>query len=60
MRYVFLLAIGLGAGYYTGFKDGKARKASIVERVVEKVGGSTRGKYKMDVDAQVTAAEQAR
>ncbi len=60
MRYLFLIAIGLGAGYYSGFKDAKAKKPSIVERVVEKVGGSNRGKYKMDVDAQMTRAETQR
>ena len=58
MRYVILLAIGLGAGYYTGFKDGKTTGVSVVERVVEKVGGSTRGKYSTDVEAQVAGAEQ--
>lgn len=58
MRYLFIIAIGAGAGYYAGFKDGKTSGVSIVERVVERVGGSNRGKYSTDVDAQVAGAEQ--
>jgi hypothetical protein len=58
MRYLFVIAIGLGAGYYSGFKDGKANKGSIVERTVAKVGGSNRGKYTTDLDAKVSQAEQ--
>ena len=58
MRYLFVIAIGLGAGYYSGFKDGKSNKGSIVERAVAKVGGSNRGKYTTDLDAKVSQAEQ--
>lgn len=58
MRYLFILAVGVGAGYYTGFKDGKTTGVSVVQRMVDKVGGSNRGKYSTDVDAQVAGAEQ--
>ena len=51
MKYLFVLVIGLGVGYYFGFSDGSEGTPSIVTRVVERVGGNSRGRVRNDVDA---------
>jgi len=53
MRYLVLLAIGLGVGYGLGFQDAKQNDKNIVSRLVDMVGGSTRDKLRTDADAQM-------
>ncbi|HWZ59420.1 MAG TPA: hypothetical protein VNW46_10635 [Gemmatimonadaceae bacterium] len=57
MRYLVLLAIGLGVGYGLGFQDAKQNDKNIVARLVDMVGGSTRDKLTTDADAQMDKAE---
>ena len=56
MKYVLVLAIGLAIGYGYGFKDAKKHKTTIVSRMLEKVGGSNRGKYDQDLDKKTEEA----
>jgi hypothetical protein len=57
MRYIFLLAIGLGVGYGLGFQDAKLNDQNIVARLVDMVGGSTRDKIRTDADAQMNGID---
>jgi hypothetical protein len=57
MRYIFLLAIGLGVGYGLGFQDAKVNDENIVARLVAMVGGSTRDKVQTDADAQMNGID---
>lgn len=52
-RTLFLLALGIAAGYSIGFRDARAHRDTIVERVLDRAGGSTRGKYNPDIDAEM-------
>ena len=52
-RTLFLLALGAAAGYTVGFRDARAHRQTIVERVIDRAGGSTRGKYNSDIDAEM-------
>lgn len=57
-KYIVVLCIGLAAGYSFGFKDGKEHDEGIVTRSLEEIGGSSRGKYSNDVDAQMDKLEK--
>jgi hypothetical protein len=57
LKYVFVLVVGIAIGYFYGFDDAKKNDENVVTRVVERVGGSNRGKYATDVDAKMEAAE---
>jgi hypothetical protein len=57
MKYLFVLAIGIGGGYYFGFADGTAGKPSIVTRIVERVGGNSRQRVANDIDAVMERVE---
>jgi hypothetical protein len=58
MRYVIILAIGICIGYGYGFRDAKQNDKTVVERVVDRVGGSTRDNMKTDVDRKMREVEQ--
>jgi hypothetical protein len=58
MRYVIILAIGICIGYGYGFRDSKQNDKTVVERIVERVGGSTRDNMKTDVDRKMREVEQ--
>jgi hypothetical protein len=57
MKFILALAVGLAGGYYYGFADGSAGKPSIVTRVVEQIGGNSRGRVRNDVDAAMDRLE---
>ena len=57
IRIALILLLGFAAGYAYGFKDSKAHEDNVITRVVERVGGSNRGKYRTDVDATMKAIE---
>ena len=57
MKLLFVLCIGIAIGYAYGFDDAKLHEANVVKRVVERVGGSNRGKYKNDIDKQMERLE---
>ena len=67
-RPLLLLALGAAAGYAYGFRDGHAHDQTVIRRVAERLvaraGGSARGKYNPDVDAEAardaSPAEPAR
>jgi hypothetical protein len=58
LKYAIVLCIGLAAGYEFGFKDGKDHDEGIVTRTIDHLGGSARGKYNNDVDAQMDKLEK--
>jgi hypothetical protein len=58
LKFIFVLVVGIAIGYFYGFDDAKKNDANVVERVVDRVGGSNRGKYRTDVDKQMDAAER--
>jgi hypothetical protein len=57
LKYIFVLVVGIAIGYFYGFDDAKKNDENVVTRVVERVGGSNRGKYSTDVDAKMQAVE---
>lgn len=58
LKIVFILAVGFAAGYSYGFRDARTHDENVVTRTIERVGGSTRGKYNQDVDAQMERLEK--
>jgi hypothetical protein len=57
-KFIFVLVAGISIGYFYGFDDAKKHDENVVERVVERVGGSSRGKYNNDVDKQMETLEK--
>lgn len=57
-KYAVVLCIGIAAGYAFGFQDSKSHEEGIVTRTIEKIGGSSRGKYNNNVDAQMDRLEK--
>lgn len=56
-KLLFLLLLGFAAGYSYGFKDSKEHDEDVVTRTIERIGGSARGKYNQDLDAQLQRVE---
>lgn len=52
VRTLLILAIGVAIGYVYGYKDAKTHDKTVVERVLDRVGGSARGRYSSDVDRE--------
>lgn len=57
-KYLIAILLGAAAGYSFGFSDAKSHDENIVERTLGRVGGSTREKYRTDVDKQMDAIEK--
>ena len=57
-KFIVVLVVGIAIGYFYGFDDAKKNDANVVERVVDRVGGSNRGKYRADIDKQMESAER--
>ena len=57
MRFIFALVVGISAGYFIGWKDAKKYDKTIVERLVDRAGGATRGKISNDMDAKMREAD---
>lgn len=55
---LIILAFGLAAGYWLGFRDAQSNDSTILERVVARVGGDHRGNMITDVDRQMEDAER--
>ena len=55
IKYIIVLVIGLAVGYKMGYGDAAAKRKTIVERTLDKVGGSNRGKYNQDLDEKAGA-----
>jgi len=60
LKFAIVLVIGIAIGYFYGFGDAKKNDDHIVTRLVERVGGSSRGKYSTDVDKKMEALETTR
>ena len=58
MKYLFILAIGVAIGYGYGFKDARKNDENVVTRLVNRVGGDNRGKYRTDIDKQMQSVER--
>ena len=50
VKTLLILAVGVAIGYSYGYKDAKTHDKTVVERVLDRVGGSARGRYNPDVD----------
>lgn len=57
-KVIAILAIGIGVGYSFGWKDAQIHDRNVVERVVNRVGGSNRGKYSSDLEQRAADAER--
>lgn len=57
-KIVFVLLLGVGAGYQIGWQDAQKHTESFVKRTIDKVGGKARGQYGNDVDAQMERLEK--
>ena len=57
-KFVFVLVVGISIGYFYGFDDAKKHDDNVVTRVVDRVGGSSRGKYNNDIDKQMDKLEK--
>jgi len=53
VKYVLVLLIGLGTGYYVGYRHGVQGNPSLGERVVDKIGGKSRDRVSNDIDARM-------
>jgi hypothetical protein len=57
-KILVILVIGVVAGYQIGWQDAKKNDETIVVRTLDKVGGSSRGKYNNDIDTKMEALEK--
>lgn len=57
-KFAIVLVAGIAIGYFYGFDDAKKHDDNVVVRVVDRVGGSNRGKYATDIDKQMDAVER--
>lgn len=57
LKFIFVLVIGIAIGYFYGFGDAKKNDENVVTRVVDRVGGSSRGKYSTDIDKKMETLE---
>ena len=57
-KFAFALVVGMSIGYFYGFDDAKKHDDNVVTRVVDRVGGSNRGKDNNDVDKQMENLEK--
>jgi hypothetical protein len=55
---LFVLAIGLAAGYSYGYKDARQHDQTVVTRLLDRVGGATRGRVATDADATLREVER--
>ncbi len=58
VKILLVLAIGVAIGYGYGYKDAKTHDKNVVERVLDRAGGTARGKYDQDLDKQAASAER--
>ena len=56
-KILFVLLLGVAAGYQIGWTDAQQHNDGIVKRTIDRVGGSTRGQYGSDIDKQMEKLE---
>ena len=57
-KFLFALVVGISIGYFYGFDDAKKHDENVVERVVDRVGAGSGGRYNNDVDKQMDRLEK--
>lgn len=57
-KTLFVLLLGVAAGYQIGWQDAQDHSVSIVKRTIDRVGGKSRGRYNNDVDKQMDRLER--
>jgi hypothetical protein len=55
-KTVFLVSLGAAIGYSYGYKDARIHDKTIVERTLDRLGGSARGKYDPNLDRKHDSA----
>lgn len=58
-RFLFTIAIGVGAGYYLGWTDHTNHEKHVLERLAERAGGAVRQQVKNDPDSLAAAVEDS-
>mgnify|MGYP001810093452 CR=1 FL=1 len=58
-RFVFTIAIGLGAGYYLGWTDHTKHQKHILERLADRAGGAARGQVQTNPDSLAKSVEDS-
>ncbi|MCE2940378.1 MAG: hypothetical protein ACK53A_03440 [Gemmatimonadota bacterium] len=58
-RFLFTIAIGVGAGYYLGWTDHTKHEKHVLERLTERAGGAVRRKVQIDPDSLAAAVEDS-
>lgn len=56
-KTLFVLLLGVAAGYQIGWTDAQQHDESIVKRTIDRVGGSARGQYGSDIDKKMERLE---
>jgi hypothetical protein len=56
LRILFLLIVGIAIGYMIGFNDARTHDRHIVQRLVDRAGGSARSGVSNDIDARLEKA----
>ncbi len=56
MRYVFVLLLGVGIGYFAGFSDAKKHDENALTRTVNNFTGKHKGEVSNDLDAKADSA----
>ena len=57
-KMLFVLVIGVAAGYFVGFDDAKSHRHNVVTRLVHRVGGSNRSRFDNDLDRKAEQADR--
>ena len=50
-KFFLILALGIAIGYGYGWKDAQVNEKNVAERMVDRIGGDTKGKMGSDADA---------
>lgn len=56
-KTLFILVLGVAAGYQIGWQDAHTHKETIVQRAIDKVQNAGKGRYNNDVDRQMERLE---
>ena len=57
-KFILIVGISLGVGYYLGFQDAQVYNENIFVRTVHHIGGNSRGKVGADADHQLDSLEK--
>ena len=57
-KMLMFISVGVAIGYFIGFSDAHAHQDTVVTRLVNRVGGSSRDHMPNDIDAQMERLEK--